>query len=172
MLVADPFSLKAVTEVFRAKRREPNRSLPVFVTDIEMAEDYSAQLSSNFYLLARRFWPGPLTVFVPSSRKMPLKVTGNTGRLALRQPNAPFPKELLKTVGTPLIETSANVSGSPSCSSGFEVLDTMDGSIGLIVESGTISEEGATTVDITDPQWRVIRSGAVPEAELAECLNP
>jgi L-threonylcarbamoyladenylate synthase len=171
VLVADPFSLKAVMSVFQAKGREPHRALPVFVTGIEMAEDYTANLSSNFYLLARRFWPGPLTMIVPSSAKMPLKVTGNTGRLALRQPNAAFPTALLNAVGSPLIATSANVSGSPTCTSGFEVLGTMDGRVDLIVEGGTISGVGSTTIDITDPEWRVIRAGAVSDSDLADCLR-
>src|SRR5215469_17704376 len=88
MLVADPFSLSAVACVFRAKGRESHRSLPLLIDDILMAEDLAAELNKRFYLLARRFWPGPLTVIVPASAKVPLKVTGNTGRLALRQPKA------------------------------------------------------------------------------------
>src|ERR1041385_6462168 len=84
-LVADPFNLRAVTGVFRAKGREPQRSLPILIRDTLMAEDLARELSNRFFLLARRFWPGPLTVIVPASSKVPLKVTGNTGRLALRQ---------------------------------------------------------------------------------------
>ena len=81
-LVADPFSLHAVGLVFVAKGREIHRSLPLLVSDLMMAEELAKDLSSRFYLLARMFWPGPLTLIVPSSAKVPLKVTGNTGRLA------------------------------------------------------------------------------------------
>ena len=83
-LVADPFSLNAVRQVFRAKGREPHRSLPILVGGLVMAEELASELNNRFYLLARRFWPGPLTIIVPASARVPLKVTGNTGRLALR----------------------------------------------------------------------------------------
>ncbi|MDE3167641.1 MAG: Sua5/YciO/YrdC/YwlC family protein, partial [Acidobacteriota bacterium] len=84
MLVADPFSLRAVAGVFHAKGREAHRSLPLLVRDTMMAEELASELNNRFFILARRFWPGPLTVIVPASARIPLKVTGNTGRLALR----------------------------------------------------------------------------------------
>src|SRR5512133_2453132 len=61
-LVADPFSLRAVTQVFQAKGRENHRSLPLLIRDTMMAEDLASELNNRFFLLARRFWPGPLTV--------------------------------------------------------------------------------------------------------------
>src|SRR6516164_6529955 len=84
-LVADPFNLRAVTQVFKAKGREPHRSLPILVRDLMMAEELAGELTTRFVVLARRFWPGPLAMIVPASAKFSLKVTGNTGRMALRQ---------------------------------------------------------------------------------------
>src|ERR1039458_8255129 len=83
-LVADPFNLCAVAGVFQAKGREPNRALPILIRDTMMAEELASELNNRFFLLARKFWPGPLTIIVPAAAKIPLKVTGNTGRLALR----------------------------------------------------------------------------------------
>jgi L-threonylcarbamoyladenylate synthase len=74
-LVADPMNLHAVGRVFKAKGREPQRSLPLLVSDLLMAEELSDELNSRFYLLARHYWPGPLTLIVPASAKVPLKVT-------------------------------------------------------------------------------------------------
>ena len=71
--------------MFQAKGREPHRSLPILVRDMMMAEELAGELNNRFFILARRFWPGPLTIIVPASAKIPLKVTGNTGRMALRQ---------------------------------------------------------------------------------------
>jgi L-threonylcarbamoyladenylate synthase len=171
-LVADPFNLRAVTQVFLAKGREPKRSLPILVNDLIMAEDLVGELSNRFHLLARRFWPGPLTIIVPASAKIPLKVTGNTGRLALRQPRGNVACQLLAMLNQPLIATSANISGSPTCHSGIEVFGAMDGRVDLVLDSGPCSGPGATTVDITEPYWRVIKPGAVEEKEIAECLKP
>lgn len=170
VLVADPFNLNAVARVFEAKRREAHRSLPVLVDGLAMAEGYAAQLPSSFYLLARKFWPGPLAVIVKAAPSVPLRVTGNTGRLALRHSPAPLAAGLVEALGTPLIATSANVSGRPTCCSGFEVLGTMDGRIRLIVDGGVIGGAAATTVDITPVQRRLIKAGAVPLREIDECL--
>ena len=171
-LVADPFNLRAVTQVFEAKGREPHRSLPILVSDLLMAEDLAGELNNRFYLLARRFWPGPLTIIVPASAKVPLKVTGNTGRLALRQSRSKVACDLLAMLNQPLIATSANISGSPTCRSGIEVFGTMDGRVDLVLDSAPCGGPGATTIDITEPYWRLIKPGAVDEKELAECLKP
>ncbi len=171
-LVADPFNLRAVTQVFRAKGREPQRALPILVRDTLMAEEYAGELNNRFFILARRFWPGPLTLIVPASAKMPLRVTGNTGRLALRQSRSKIVDGLLAILNTPVISTSANISSHPTCRSGIEVFGTMDGRVDLVLDGGVSSGEGATTVDITEPYWKVIKEGAIPEKEIAECLKP
>lgn len=169
-LVADPFNLLAVGRVFKAKGRESVRSLPLLVSDILMAEDLAAELSTRFYLLARRFWPGPLTLIVPGSAKVPLKVTGNTGRLAMRQSRSAVANGLLDWLGQPLISTSANISGKPTARSGIDVFGDMDGRIDLVLDGGACTGGGATTVDITEPYWRVIKEGVIPEREIANSL--
>lgn len=170
-LVADPFNLHAVGRVFAAKGREPQRSLPLLISDFLMAEELVTDLPARFYLLARRFWPGPLTVIVPASAKIPLKVTGNTGRLAVRQSRSRVAQALIDWLGQPLISTSANVSGQPTCHTGIEVFGTMDGRLDLVLDGGMCVGAGATTVDITEPYWRLIKEGSVPEKEIQECLH-
>ena len=170
-LVADPFSLRAVSQVFKAKGREPHRSLPLLVRDPLMAEDFAGELNNRFSLLTRRFWPGPLTIIVPASAKLPLKVTGNPGRLAMRQSRSVVANQLIAMLNHPLISTSANISGSPTCRSGIEVFGMMDGRVDLVLDGGVCTGPGATTVDITDPIWKVIRAGAIEEKEIAECLG-
>ena len=171
-LVADPFNLRAVTQVFQAKGREPHRSLPILVRDIMMAEELCGEVNNRFFILARRFWPGPLTMIVPASAKIPLKVTGNTGRLALRQSKSTIASRLLEMVNGPLIATSANISRRPTCRSGIEVFGMMDGRVDLILDGGLSTGAGATTVDITEPYWKLIKSGTIEEKEIAACLQP
>ena len=171
MLVADPLNLNAVGRVFTAKGREIHRSLPLLVSGVFMAEELAKELSTRFQLLARHFWPGPLTVIVPASAKVPLKVTGNTGRLALRQSRSRVAQALLDWLDQPMIATSANISGQPTCRSGIQVFGMMDGRVDLVLDAGTCTGPGATTVDITEPEWKVIREGAISEKEIAECLK-
>jgi L-threonylcarbamoyladenylate synthase len=170
-LVADPFDLRAVRQVFHAKGRENQRTLPLFVRDALMVEEIAREVPPRFRILARRFWPGPLTIIMPASATLPLRATGTTGRLAVRQARSRLVDELLARLNQPLIATSANISGRPTCRSGIEVFGVMDGRVDLVLDGGPSSGLGATTLDITGPQWEMIREGAIPERDIAECLD-
>ncbi len=171
MLVADPLNLHAVGRVFAAKGREIDRALPLLVSDLVMAEEMAKDISARFYLLARHFWPGMLTIIAPASSRVPLKVTGNTGRIAMRQSTSKVANALLERLAQPLISTSANLSGQPTCTQGIEVFGIMDGRVDLVLDGGRVSGPGATTIDVTEPYWRVIKEGAILEKHIAEILK-
>jgi L-threonylcarbamoyladenylate synthase len=171
VLVCDPMNLHSVGRIFEAKGRKEERALPLLVADVVMAEDLAKEVSKRFYLLARHFWPGPLTIIVPASERVPLKVTGNTGRLAMRQAQSKTANALLERLAQPLVSTSANLSGQPTCASGIEVFGAMDGRVDLVLDGGLAGGTGATTVDITEPYWRVIKQGAVAEKDIGEVLK-
>lgn len=171
VLVADPFNLQAVGRVFAAKGREIIRSLPLAISDTLMAEDLAKELNSRFYVLARHFWPGQLTIIVPAAAKVPLKVTGNTGRLAMRHADSKALNAMIEQAGHALIATSANISGFPTMSSGIELFATMDGRVDLVLDGGMCTGPGPTTIDITEPYWRVIKEGAISEKDIAERLR-
>jgi L-threonylcarbamoyladenylate synthase len=170
-LVADPFNLHAVGLVFHAKGRAIHRSLPLLVGDVLMAEELAKELTPRFHLLARLFWPGPLTIIVPASAKVPMKVTGNTGRVALRQSRSRVAAALIEELQQPLIATSANISGQPTCHRGIEVFGTMDGRVDLVLDGGLCSGMGSTTLDISDPAWKLIRQGAISEKAIQDALT-
>jgi L-threonylcarbamoyladenylate synthase len=79
--------------------------------------------------------------------------------------------ELMIRLNQPLIATSANKSGLPTCSSGIDVFAMMDGEVDLVLDGGYCKGTGASTVDITEPQWRMIKEGAISRREVAECLD-
>lgn len=170
-LVADPFDLRAVRQVYHAKGRENHRPLPIFVRDALMVEELVREVTPRFQVLARRFWPGPLTIIMTASPTLPLRATGNTGRLAVRHAKSRLVDELLTRLDQPLIATSANLSGRPTCTSGIEVFGVMDGRVDLVLDGGPSIGIGATTLDITEVDWRLIREGAIQRAEIAECLD-
>jgi L-threonylcarbamoyladenylate synthase len=170
-IIGDPFNLQAVARVFQAKGRETTRSLPLLVGDHLMVEDLARELPTSFALLVRRFWPGPLTIILPAAAKVPLKVTGNTGRLGVRHSQSVVANLLIERLGQPLIATSANVSGEPTCHSGIEVFGNMDGRVDLVLDGGYCSGPGNTTVDITEPEWKVIREGMITTKDLDDCLR-
>ena len=171
-LVADPFNLAAVGKVFDAKSRAWDRSLPFIVESIDQVEELAQKLPSPFYLLAHRYWPGQVSIIVQAAASVPLKATGNTGRLSVRQPDSLVASRLLNSFGMPLICTSANLSGQPTCSTAAEVLETLGAHLSIILDSPVSSEHGtATTVDVTGPKWKLIREGKVSEEELKEFLG-
>jgi L-threonylcarbamoyladenylate synthase len=170
-LVADPFDLRAVRQVYHAKGRENHRPLPIFVRDALMVEELVREVTPRFQVLARRFWPGPLTIIMTASPTLPLRATGNTGRLAVRHAKSRLVDELLTRLDQPLIATSANLSGRPTCTSGIEVFGVMDGRVDLVLDGGPSIGIGATTLDITEVDWRLIREGAIQRAEISECLD-
>ena len=170
-LVADPFNLAAVRKVFHAKSRAWDRSLPMFVESVEQVVDLAQHLPSRFYLLAHRYWPGPLSIIVEAASCVPLKVTGNTGRLSVRHPAAHLAQRIVAAFGMPLVATSANVSGHPTCTQASEVLASLGAHVSLILDSPINDSRVATTVDLTVPRWRLIREGAILEDELREFLG-
>ncbi len=92
--------------------------------------------------------------------------------MALRHSRSEVANQLIELLNQPLISTSANISGRPTCRSGIDVFGMMDGRVDLVLDGGVCAGQGATTVDITEPVWRVIKAGAVGEKEIAECLRP
>lgn len=171
VVTADPFNLAAVGRAFQAKSRAWDRSLPLMVESVDQVAELAQHLPSRFYLLAHRYWPGPLTIIVEAAGTVPLKVTGNAGRLAVRQPHPPVARALLAQFGMPLVATSANVSGHPTCASATEVLAMLGNHLSLILDSAVPDQQIATTVDVTVPKWRLIREGAISEEELREFLG-
>lgn len=170
-LVADPFNLRAVRQVYHAKGREIHRALPLLVRDALMVEELARDLSPRFTLLSRKFWPGPLTIILNASAKVPLRVTGNTGRLAVRQARSWVADDLIARLNQPIIATSANMSGQSTCRTGIEVFGVMDGNVDLVLDGGSCEGIGASTVDITEPDWRMIKEGTITEEQIAECLG-
>jgi tRNA threonylcarbamoyl adenosine modification protein (Sua5/YciO/YrdC/YwlC family) len=128
----------------------------------------------TFYLLARRFWPGPLTIIVKADPKLPLKVTANTGNVALRVPAAEIPLAIIRAAGLPITATSANLSGASECTTAVQVRDQLGDVLNVIVDGGHSPRDVASTiVDLTsdDGTWRLLRQGAIPYEELVELLG-
>lgn len=170
-LAADPFNLRAVDRVYEIKSRSRHKPLSLLIESIDQAEELARPLPQEFYKLARRFWPGPLTVIVKAASRLPLKVTANTGNVALRVPNAAIPLAVVKAATIPITATSANLSGESECTTAVAVRDQLEGRISIIVDGGTSPRDVASTiVDLTDEEarWRIMREGAITSQEISE----
>ena len=170
-LAADPFNLRAVDRVYEIKSRLRHKPLSLLIESVDQAEELTRPLPEEFYKLARRFWPGPLTIIVRAASRLPLKVTANTGNVALRVPAAKIPLEVIRTAGIPITATSANLSGAAECTTAVQVRDQLRDRISIILDGGTSPREVASTiVDLTDDdaRWVIMREGAIPSQEISE----
>jgi L-threonylcarbamoyladenylate synthase len=171
-LSADPFNLAAIERVFQIKGRPENRALPILVDSIDQAVELARDIPDPFLRLAHKFWPGALTIVVEATHRLPLKVTGNSGRVALRWADSRIATALIGAVGGPITGTSANLSGHPSCSNASALADQLGERLGLILDSGdTHGTMASTIVRIDGGEWSIVREGALPNSVIEAALS-
>lgn len=172
-LAADPFNLRAVERVYEIKSRSRHKPLSLLIENVDQADEFAGALPEDFHILARRFWPGPLTMIVPAASHLPLKVTANTGNVALRVPAAEIPLAVVRAAGIPITATSANLSGAVECTTAEQVRDQLQGRISIIVDGGTAPRTVASTIVHfnQDGSWHVLRAGAIPSKDIEEALS-
>lgn len=171
-LSADPFNLASIEEVYRVKGRPETKALPILVHSIEQAVTLARDIPNAFLVLAHKFWPGALTLVVEATHRLPLKVTGNTGRVALRWPNSRITTALIEAVHGPITGTSANLSGFPSCTNAPQIVKQLGDRLPLILDSGdTGAILASTIVRLDGDEWTIVREGAIPESEIHAALG-
>ncbi|HWG59182.1 MAG TPA: L-threonylcarbamoyladenylate synthase [Candidatus Acidoferrales bacterium] len=166
-LSTDPFNLSAIESVFRIKGRAETKALPILVNSIEQALALVREAPDAFLLLAQKFWPGALTLVVEATHKLPLKVTGNSGRVALRWADSRIASALIEAAGGPITGTSANLSGFPSCTNAQQIVKQLGARLPLVLDAGdTGALLASTIVRIDGNEWAIAREGALPESEI------
>lgn len=171
-LSADPFNLAAIEQVFQIKGRPETRALPILVSSVEQAVELARDIPDTFLELAHKFWPGALTLVIEATHRLPLKVTGNTGRVALRWPDSRITTALIDATGTPITGTSANLSGFPSCTNADQIVKQLGNRLSLILDGGDTGNALASTiVRIDGNDWAVVREGVIPESDIAKALH-
>jgi tRNA threonylcarbamoyl adenosine modification protein (Sua5/YciO/YrdC/YwlC family) len=171
-LAADPFNLSAVEEIYRIKGRPDERALPILVNSLDQAMLLAREVPRNFLRLAEYFWPGALTLVVDASHRLPLKVTANTGRIALRWPRSEVVARLIEEFDGPLTGTSANLSGADACSEAQQVFGQIGDRIGLILDAGpTAAAVPSTIVELRGDEWKILREGAIAAVEIEAALK-
>ncbi len=173
-LAVDPVNLRAVDRIYEIKERSRHKPLSLLIADVAQAYALARSCDNAFDRLAERFWPGPLTLIVRAGSKLPLRVTANTGNVALRVPESPIARAVVTKLGLPITATSANLHGLPECTWAGCVREQLGDKIPLIVDGGPTMRSVATTiVDLSagDSSWSIIREGAIPTHEIALCLQ-
>lgn len=162
---------KAVAEIYEVKGRPEVKPLSLMVHDAASMERYCENVPPQAYTLAKKFWPGPLTIVMKAKPCVPEIVRAGGETVGLRCPDHPLTLELLKKSGVPFAAPSANPSGEPSPKNADSVLKYFDGKIDAVLDGGEcgIGCE-STLIDISRTPYRILRQGALPADEIADAF--
>jgi len=171
-LGADATNAKAVERIFQAKGRSPTNPLIVHLDGVDRARLCVRAWPEAARRLAERFWPGPLTLVLPRSERIPDLVTAGQETVALRVPNVAAVRALIARAGKPIAAPSANRSGAISPTKAEHVVKSLNINIDIILDGGpTAVGLESTVLDLTTDPPRVLRPGPIGLEALSEALG-
>jgi L-threonylcarbamoyladenylate synthase len=165
-LGADAFNSTAVERIYKIKNRPKHRQFPLLIADVERLATLAEPIPEIAWFLARRFWPGGLTLVLPKTDSLPAYLVPEP-TVAVRVPNHPVCLALIQHLGNPIIGTSANISGQPAALTAEEVGQQLGGKIDFIINGGKCpGGKESTVVDITRESPIILRQGIIPSDEI------
>jgi len=171
-LGADAFNESAVLKVFEVKKRPLSDALILHISSMEMVPLCVSEFPEDAERLARRFWPGPLTLVLSKAEPVPRVVTGGRLKVGVRWPAHPVAEAIISGLGRPVVAPSANLSGRPSPTRASDVLADLGGLIDLVVDGGeTPIGIESTVLDLTVDPPVILRPGAIPREEIENVLG-
>ena len=171
-LGADAFNKRAVSGVFKVKKRGRRKALSILISDEEELHDLVTEIPQPAKVLIKTFWPGPLTLILPASKKLSRLLTASSGTIGVRIPDNNIALTLIRESGVPITCPSANISGHPSPTSQEDVLKELEGKIDLVIDGGpSDSALPSTVVDVTSGGYNILREGRISKTTLAGILD-
>lgn len=171
-LGADCYSRPAVKRIFELKKRQAIKALPVLVADVAAVRKISAKIPPLFHSLAAEFWPGPLTMVLKAADVLPAELVGPGKTIGIRLPAVRWLRALIRQAGSPLVATSANISGEGEIASVEKVIDVFSHKVDLIIDGGRAAGLlPSTVVDLTSRKPVLVRDGAIPRSRLSQYLT-
>ncbi len=166
-LGADVFNEAAVARIFEAKRRPADNPLIAHIASIEQIVDLATEITESAEKFINHFFPGPLTLVLKKTAKVPLIATAGLDTIGIRMPRFDLALRFLAACGVPVAAPSANLSGRPSPTTWQAVMEDLDGRIDCILQ-GDATEIGleSTVVDCTGDFPTVLRPGSISLDEL------
>lgn len=171
-LAANAFNEQAVKKIFLAKGRPSDNPLIVHISDLVMIKELVTEIPELAVKCAEKFWPGPLTMILPKSDKIPRITSGGLDTVGIRMPSHKTAQELIRKCGFPLAAPSANLSGSPSPTTAEHVYSDMKGRIPCIIDGG-FSAVGveSTVISFENNGIRLLRPGFVSAEDLKDITD-
>ncbi len=171
-LGADALNGCAVKKIYEAKGRPSDNPLIVHIARFSDLEEIAAKLPPSAKCLSDAFWPGPLTMIVEKSEKVPYETTGGMDTVAVRMPSHPTALALIRESGGFVAAPSANASGRPSPTLAEHVADDLCGRIPMILDGGQVGIGlESTIVDLTEEVPMILRPGYITQEMLEEVIG-
>lgn len=160
-LGCSPWSLKAVKKIFKLKGRLAKKPLAIIVENFKQVRSLVKNLNPKALDLMSKHWPGPMTLVLPKSRRIPDYVTSGSKKIGIRMPDHPITLELLRACKIPLVATSANRSGSIAPATARAAFRELKG-VDLVIDGGKTSlGKASTVIDITSGKPKILRKGSL-----------
>ena len=171
-LGGDALNAQSSQKIYAAKGRPSDNPLIVHICRLDDIYDIVSEFPESAQKLAENYWPGPLTMVLPKSDKVPDETTGGLSTVAVRMPVDPIALSFIKAAGGYVAAPSANTSGKPSPTKAKYVIEDMDGKIDMIIDGGDV-EIGleSTIVDLSGTVPMLLRPGFITLDMLRECLG-
>lgn len=158
---------KALGRLYELKHRPKGKAMPIIVGERETLRLVALPLTAFAEELARRFWPGPLTMLTAATEGLSDFLTGGTARVAVRIPGESFALRLARFLKVPLTATSANISGQAPADTPEKVIEYFGDELDLLVDDGkTPGVKPSTIVDVTGEEVRIVREGVISPDEI------
>ncbi len=170
-LGANAYDENAVANIFKAKGRPQDNPLIVHISSLDQVKDIAVDVPDEFYKLAERFMPGPLTVILKKSDKIPYVVTAGGDTVGVRMPDNAYTRQLIAK-SFPLAAPSANRSKHISPTTAQHVYEDLNGEVDLILDDGACQVGIESTVlDLTVDVPTILRPGAVTADMLLDVVG-
>jgi L-threonylcarbamoyladenylate synthase len=170
-LTAAADDASAVRRVFEIKGRQEGRPLPLFVSDIAMAERI-AEVNEAARKLASQFWPGQLTIILPKQQMYDSEALAGSATVGLRLPDNEVARAVVAALDAPITGTSANLSGGPDPVSADDVRSQLGDRVDLILDAGPCAHGvGSTIVDCSGDEPVILREGAISSDRVFAALR-
>ena len=171
-LAAHPMIDSAVARLFAIKQRPIDSALPLLIADNPDIERYASVVPEKANLLADAYWPGPLTIVLPKASTVPDSITAGRNTVGLRIPDHWAPREIVRTLGSAITGTSANVTRKPGIKTAHEVRATLGDELDYVLDGGRCNTGIASTViELTDHSALLLREGAISVSDLASTIG-
>jgi L-threonylcarbamoyladenylate synthase len=158
---------RAVERIFAVKNRDAEKALSLLLADAADLTPLCSDVPLLGRVFAERYWPGPLTLVLRRSPALESAALGGGDTVAVRVPDHPFLRELLRALGEPITGTSANRSGRPACRTAQEVEQELGDAVDLIIDGGpSAAGPESTVVSLTGSLPVVLREGAIPRVDV------